>query len=549
MRTERREIVTANARTPAIAIFAAGALLACAHSAQAQFSLGVAAGDVAESSAVLWTRADQPGPLRLELSTSDDFVAPQQFIRVEALEQNDQTAKVLARALTADTLYFYRFVRLDDGAASPVGRFRTPPKAEAPASLRFVFSGDTNFAFAPFGVFAAVARESADLTIWFGDTIYADVPAGGLGVARTLDEYRAKYRQIRGDEGVRAAGAAAAMAVGWDDHELSNDYAGRDPLLSATQRDAAYQAFFEYMPIAPSADGDPADPYRTYRALRFGANAEFFFLDCRQYRELSAEPECGGNVDPEGFITGRLTADSACVERLRAPREMLGSRQFEWLTQRLASSSARLKFVVNNVPLSYVGVLPYDRWDGYDAERRALLRFIDENAVPGVIFLTTDIHANALNPDVLRYFRQFRADYGLRGTVRVPEIIVGPLGNETMRQSLLELVGGASPLQRVLPLGEALLRTRLAQVNGLTFIETDRVAYAAVEVDASGGVQVTFRGARAERAADADAVESLYSQALDLQPAGQMQCGFFSIPLLLAPALALLARRDAIRRI
>ena len=219
---------------------------------------------------------------------------------------------------------------------STVGRFRTPPADDVAAALRIVFSGDSNFKYAPMSVMSSAARENADLFIWFGDTIYADVPAGGLGVAVTLDDYRAKYRQMRGDANVQALAAAAAVLVGWDDHEVTNDYSGTDPNLTPAQRDGAYRAYFEYMPIRPQAlDGDG---FRTYRRVRYGALAEFFLLDGRQYRDVSAEAQCGGNPDPDGFALGLLTRDSACRATLRGPRTMLGEAQ--WAARPRATSSS-----------------------------------------------------------------------------------------------------------------------------------------------------------------------------------------------------------------
>ncbi|MBI5063620.1 MAG: alkaline phosphatase D family protein, partial [Desulfatitalea sp.] len=125
-------------------------------------------------------------------------------------------------------------------------------------------------------------------------------------------------------------------------------------------------------------------------------NAEFFFLDERQYRDASAKVACASNPDPYGVMLGPLTRDEACLRELSAERTMLGAEQLQWLLDGLRSSNARLKFVVNNVPLTFLGVYPYDRWDGYDAERRTILEYIDANAIDGVVFLTTDIHANAL---------------------------------------------------------------------------------------------------------------------------------------------------------
>lgn len=458
--------------------------------AQDRFPLGVAAGDVRSNSAILWTRATVSGALRWEISTRDDFSQDLLSGSVEAVESSDFTIRATVADLAPATSYFFRFVDVASNEASPVGRFRTAPQADAAASFRFAFSGDTNFQRAPFLLMSDVAAQDPDFFIWFGDLIYADAPAGGLGVAVTLDEYRAKYRQVREDENARAALHACALWAGWDDHEVGNDYAGLDPALSRDQLAAAEQAFFEYVPLERNGSAD--DPNRTFRSMQYGAHAEFFFLDERQYRDPEAEEECAGNLDPDGFVLGGLTRSSDCRAVLRGDRSLLGDAQRQWLMDSLLASDARWKFVINNVPLSYLAVFPYDRWDGYDRERRTLLEFIDAAAIDGVVFLTTDIHGNGYNPDLGEYFRAQRPDYQLSGVVPIREIITGPLGNETAHESLT----GAAPalLRPIVNLLEAQLLSRLREINGLAFIDINKVSYALFDVDEAGELRIRYRG-------------------------------------------------------
>jgi alkaline phosphatase D len=494
------------------------ALLVCTGLVRAAqpFAWGVAAGDVTPTAAILWTRADAPGGVQAELATDADFTQIARMVPVLADEDSDLTVKVDVSGLTPATTYYYRFVREDDpSAVSRVGRFRTAPDSAATA-FRFVFTGDSNFAFSPLTAAAHAAREQADFLIWFGDTIYGDVPSGGLGVASDLAGYRGKYRQLRSDAHLQALLAGLAVRVGWDDHEVRNDYAGLDPALSPDRKLAGYRAFFEYMPIRPQ--GEPDDPYRTYRRFRYGPNVEFFLLDERQYREVSAAGTCGSNPDPDGFLLGWLTRDPACQDVLRAPREMLGPVQFEWLRQGLLTSTARTKFIINNVPLTHIALLPYDRWDGYDAQRRALLEFIDAHRIEGVVFLTTDTHANAFNPDLGAYFRRNRPDYVLDNGVVIPEIIAGPIGTETLRDELLTFAGAllgapeVGVVRLMLGLAERMVVERIRALNHLSFIADDRIGYARFDVNADGSWQATFRGMTADAARREDGeIETLYS--------------------------------------
>lgn len=485
----------------------------------------IAAGDLDHASAWLWARVETAGTYRCEVSTNADFSPVAFAADVEAVEGGPLTIRVQAQGLEANTVYYYRFRALDApagaataaSAGSASGRFRTFPSPDALAPLRFAFSGDSNFAYSPLRLLDAVAREDAAFFLWFGDTIYADAPSGGLGAARTLAEYRAKYDQMHSDPHVRSLLASSPVLVGWDDHEVRNDYAGADPQLDTQQRNAAYQAFFEHMPITPPAD--PTDPYRTYRRVRFGANVEFFLLDGRQYREPSARTACNGHPDPTGYIAGALFNDPACAAQLSAPRTMLGDTQREWLISGLWASTARVKFVVTSVPLQFLGILPYDRWDGYDAERREILEAIASAGVEGVFLLTTDFHGNFYNPDVLSYFRRFRPDYRLPPSAPVPELIVGPIGMETFSETLDEIraaitssatLGGVSDLLAAL---ESHLYGQLRQVSGVTLVEPNRLAYALIDVDASGGVHFELKGISPESTDPAPQADTIFSAA------------------------------------
>ncbi len=513
------------------------------------FELGVAAGEVRSDSAVLWTRADRATTLRWELARESDFATVVASGEVEALAEDDLTVHVALGGLEPATDHYYRFTDVrDPGCVSRVGRFRTAPPADRPAAVRFVFSGDTNSAYAPFGLAARAAEEGADFFVWLGDTIYADDADSAAGVARTLAQYREKYREIRRDPHMQRLLATMGVWAAWDDHEVENDYAGTDPNLPREQIEDAYRAFFEYMPLL--AEGPADDPWREYRRFQWGSTVEFFILDGRQYREPSVERACDSQLDPLGVVLGPLTYDGDCAELLRRPRTMLGSEQLAWLKQGLAESTARVKFVINPVPFSFLGVFPYDRWDGYDAERRELLEFIDAEGITGVVFLTTDFHSNWYNPDVTAWFRRQRGDYLLHNGVAVAEAIVGPLGIETMRQSLIGFAWLLLPLPRtagaeaLLGVVEHHLARKLARLGGFAMVESDRRAYALIEVDEAGAVRISYHGAPPAQTTRPDVVaETFYvAEPGAAEPAAGWPC---FVPVLAVGLLGLLPARLA----
>ena len=139
--------------------------------------------------------------------------------------------------------------------------------------------------------------------MFLGDYIY-EYP-GAINAVRqptgswtlTLDDYRKRYALYKGDADLQAAHAACPWFVVWDDHEVQNDYAGLTagdsgpPVADfAARRAAAYQAFYEHMPLRASAltralaGLATGAEMRIYGQVRFGHLATMHLLDARQYR-------------------------------------------------------------------------------------------------------------------------------------------------------------------------------------------------------------------------------------------------------------------------
>ena len=520
----------------------------------ASFACGVASGDVTDRRAVIWTRPDQAGPIRAQVATDDSFKHVVFEAEVQAVQATDFAVQLDVDGLTPSVRYYYRFVQLDAPAAtSAVGTLRTAPPPEQAVACRYVLSGDFNYAYAPFHALADAARQHPDLFIFFGDTIIADEPAGGLGVAHTLSEYHAKYRQNRSDPALRDLLAAVPLLVGWDDHEVVNDYAGGEPGPDLTpQRIAeAYRAFFDYMPLRGA--GDPQDPFRTYRSIRYGSLAEFFLLDGRQYRARSAEQECGGDLDPFDLLFNGRSPNQECLAVLSEPRTYLGPAQMEWIKSALAASTATHKFVVADQPLSWIGLLPYDRWDGYDADRRELLEFVDAQQIENVWLLSTDVHMNAFAPDLTSYFRRYRSDYRLDNGVVVRGLMAGPIASQTLRTGALQTAAAVVGPLADSPFGQSLLNAAfdnmmlgIARANRWAFWDADRFAYAVVEVSPDEGVTVSYRGYDpAEQGEQPPDIHTLY----DSTAPGYLPCWLWpgSAFVLVAP-LATFAFRGRRRR-
>ncbi|MBB5911906.1 alkaline phosphatase D [Nocardia transvalensis] len=392
------------------------------------FALGVASGDPTADGVVLWTRLapdplapDGLGGMALAPVTVDYEVAEDEGFRRVAARGSAVATREFAHSvhpevhgLEPDRWYFYRFRA--GSAISPVGRTRTAPAPGTPtARMRFAFASCQSWSSGYFTAYEHMSAEDLDLVVHLGDYIYERAWMLGRSGA-TMDRrfwteavdlagYRLLYAQNKAEPPLRAAHAAFPWLVTMDDHEVDNNWAGdspglgldiyRIPALFRRRRAAAFQAMYEHQPLrlAQLPSGPAVHLHRRYR---FGDLAEITMLDTRQYRTRQA---CGDG----SLVTG-------CDDRFADGRTILGARQREWLLDGLTGSPARWQILGNQVAMAQSDYDPgpgvavgTDSWDGYVADRNAVLGAAADRGVRNLVVITGDRHEN--------YAADLRADY------------------------------------------------------------------------------------------------------------------------------------------
>jgi alkaline phosphatase D len=418
-----------------LVVLAAASLLATAalsaDAATPRFEYGVAAGEITSTSAILWTRAPRPGRVCLIL----DYHPIDHCRYVTARPANDLVVQVQVTGLRPATRYRYQF------APDVYGAFETAPPTNTRASVRFAVSGDADATPGPSGqprfnrfeVYGRMAAERNDFNINLGDTIYSDSELAGAAVARTVPERWGKYKLGLAFPALQRLRASAGLYSHWDDHEFVNDFS--KPEHGEEIYAAGVKAFTDYAPVAK-----PSSATGLYRSFRWGRNLELFFLDERSFRSAKATRVCGGDLAPtapqavrDAFATLapalRNPVSPACTAAINDPsRTMLGARQYAAFTKAIKASTATWKVIVNEVPIQQYYALPYDRWEGYAAERERLLRFLQAN-VKNVVFLTTDTHGNLVNEVCYTTF-------GTPEGSGMWEVVTGPVATNTFAKEI-----------------------------------------------------------------------------------------------------------------
>ena len=407
------------------------------------FALGIASGSPTFDSVVLWTRlldsniGREPIPVRWEVAHDDQFVRIAQSGRVMASPELAHSVHAEVSGLEPDRWYFYRFMVGD--AVSPVGRTRTFPRPGAKAArLRLAYASCQRWEHGYYSAYRHMRVESLDAVMFLGDYIYEYPGAANavrlpnmtpsLGFVVTLDDYRARYALHKSEPDLQAMHAACPWLMTWDDHEVQNDYAGlqagnssmvdifSNPADFVRRRAAAYQAYYEHMPIRAATltkalngliHHDSGAEMRIYSRVDFGNLAALYLLDARQYKDPQLCSKDGG-------LGSSQVNPANCAAWSDPRRTMLGQQQESWLGAEFgrAVQSGQTWNVVgqqtlfgqrDNKPGSEQAFFN-DGWDGYSAARTRLTDALQKGAVRNPVFLGGDVHEN--------WVGHIKADYG-----------------------------------------------------------------------------------------------------------------------------------------
>jgi alkaline phosphatase D len=255
------------------------------HERRDLYAEGVASGDPALDSVILWTRRRTSEPLFVEVARDENFVTIVSTAQVTPREDNDWTVRVLAAGLEPSTTYWYRFSDAQ-GFGSRIGRTRTAPASNDPRPVSFAFVSCQNETLGANNAYRRMIfedkqkREAEQLgfVLHLGDFFYELVwypedkktyydravreivryPKGekhdDYHVPVDVDDYRAIFRAYLADPDLADARARFPFVCMWDNHEFSwkgwqslEDY-GQGPFPAQTRKVAAGRAWFEYQP-------------------------------------------------------------------------------------------------------------------------------------------------------------------------------------------------------------------------------------------------------------------------------------------------------------
>jgi alkaline phosphatase D len=268
---------------------------------------GVASGDPAPDSVLLWTRR-QPGDgerrdrylLTVEVANDPAFRSVIVRGTAEITADTDWTCRFLAAGLKPATEYWYRFTDAD-GNGSRIGRTLTAPRERDTRPVHFTFVSCQDMTIGAANAYRRMIyederrprAEQIGFVLHLGDFIYEvvkyadEVPegkdrgrrvralfkypdgdkVGSYHIPATLADYRTVYRAYLTDPDLQDARARWPFVPVWDNHEFSwqgfqgIQVFGGEQRPAQTKKVAANQAWWEFQPARVARPGANRDRF------------------------------------------------------------------------------------------------------------------------------------------------------------------------------------------------------------------------------------------------------------------------------------------------
>lgn len=374
-----------------------------------QVKSGPIVGAVDDHSATFLVKTYTEQKVRIKIIPLDDINFFTESIK--SLDTNFNYVKIKVDNLKPDTKYYYQ-AEVDGILELPINSFTTfPEKDNIDFSFGFASCQQSSYAKWDPKIFPVIAQDK-DLRffIQIGDWTYPDTTERKYGYRfnskwNLLDKsYQSKYDANY--PFTREVLNHMPVSYVYDDHDFAaNNPDGTD---SNKQKSiSAYKMFFPHYPLANPNNG-------IWQKFNF-SNVDFFVLDLRSQRssmENAFDKSGKLNLDKDYSILAGFTIS--------------GQNQKDWFFSELKNSKAKWKVIVSTVIFnpSYAKVLDddtlmsryswmkkdvIDKWAGYKSELNEVIKFIKDNNIKNIIFISGDTHSSYIDDGTNSEFPEISA--------------------------------------------------------------------------------------------------------------------------------------------
>lgn len=341
--------------------------------------VGPALGHIDHNQAIVWMRGTRKGNYSISYWSEKQGVARALKLQAQALEENDLCVHWHLKGLQPNTVYHYKISGEGTDVLNGTSlSFRTAPPPDEPGITTLAFGScvDMNGRFA--ALWEQIWKHGADGMVLLGDTPYID--------STQLIHQRIKHRFFLAQDGPAFLSKKIPFWGTWDDH----DFGANDSDGGLHSRTTTRKVFMEYRSLLSYGE----DNKGVYTHFRRGP-VEVFILDTRYFART--EPSFAAPDKPT----------------------LIGKKQWEWLQRVLKSSTAPFKILTcgmtwdKKLPVSATHA---DTWDSFTYEREAIIDFLGQENIKGVLLVGGDIHCS----QVMKYSTEKRIGYPIYHFVTSP---------------------------------------------------------------------------------------------------------------------------------
>ena len=314
---------------------------------------GPLVGHVTANGAALWMYVPKDSKTEVAFAPESDRASEQTAVFAAipdpAAPGAGMPVRVMLDGLAPDTRYGFQVSVGGETDPAWAGSFKTAPADGTPARFRVALTSCMKIGQPPASWYLLLAQQP-DLHLTVGDTHYADTTD-----PKVQWEHHVRYRRQAEFATVLRHVPSYSM---WDDH----DYGPNNSDGTAAGKENSLKGWTQFW--ANPGAGTPETPGAFYKFRR--GEVEFFMVDGRYHRSPDKAP------DDEH-------------------KRMLGDAQFAWLLEGLKASTAKFKVIASGSTLFHSSG---DGWRIYTFSRHRLMDSIKEHGIPGVMYMSGDIHAS-----------------------------------------------------------------------------------------------------------------------------------------------------------
>ena len=344
-----------------------------AWGAELKLRSGPMAGFTDTQSTTIWLQLNRSGQLTMSYWPRGEARSGVRRIQATSSDLHSHTVHLNLQNLEPGKTYDTRFWL--DGKAfieSEPFSFSTPShwQYRAPPPDFTLLAGSCHYANdskadrpgpgfgAGYEIFSAMAGMRPTVTLWLGDNVY--LRESDWHSAAGIDR---RYRQSRALPEIQALLRTGQHWAIWDDHDFGpNDANSSYPLAEESR--AVFKRYW-----ANRSYGSTRLPgIQTVMSVH---DVDVFMLDNRSFRD-------------DAYKAG-------------APeKQQFGDEQMRWLRNALANSRAPFKIIAAGGQFLNT-LIPWEAWHWYPKERAAFLKWLEDEAISGVLFLSGDRHLSVLS--------------------------------------------------------------------------------------------------------------------------------------------------------